>query len=37
MMDGWLLAGDENAITITKDKLTIRFDIVVRTKKGALF
>ena len=37
IMDGWLLAGDPKSIRISKGNLTIKFDIVIKTKKDALF
>ena len=37
IMDGWLLAGNEKAIAISKGNMTIKFDIVIRIRKDALF
>ena len=37
MMSGWKLTGDEESIRIQKGDLTISFDIVIKTTKGALY
>ena len=37
MQNGWTLSGDKNAIILTKDGRTITFDILIKTKKGALY
>ena len=34
---GWKLSGDAKDIVLSEEQLKIEFDIVVHTKKGALF
>lgn len=37
MQKGWKLQGDKKAITMTKNGMSINFDIVIPTTKGALY
>ena len=37
LINGWKLSGDSEGLELTKGEKKIRFDIVVRTKKGALY
>ena len=37
MQDGWKLSGDVRAMQLTKGQATINFDIVIPTKKGAIY
>ena len=37
MQDGWKLSGDVRAMQLTKGQATIKFDIVIPTKKGAIY
>ena len=37
IMDGWKMTGDEEAIVMRKGGAEIRFDIVIKTERGAIF
>lgn len=37
MSEGWKLHGDNDAIWLTKDDMTLRFDIKISTKKRMIF
>jgi len=37
LMDGWTMTGDANAIVMRKGSSEIRFDIVIKTERGAIF
>ena len=37
LMEGWKLVGDDTGMELTKDDIVIKFDIVIKTKKGAIF
>ena len=37
LMNGWESRGTADMIVLTKEKITIKFDIVVKTKRGAVF
>ena len=37
LMSGWMLSGDREGIVLTKGDATIRFDIMIDTRRGALF
>jgi len=37
LMSGWMLSGDREGIMLTKGDATIKFDIRIETRRGALF
>ena len=37
LVNGWKLSGDSEGLELSKGEKKIKFDIVVRTKKGALY
>ena len=37
LIDGWKLSGDAGHVQLSKGGVEIKFDVVIRTKKGALF
>ena len=37
LMEGWKLEGIDTGIELRKDDTVIRFDIIIKTKKGVLF
>jgi hypothetical protein len=36
LVDRWTLSGDTDHITVLKDSMVIKFNIVIRTRNGAL-
>ena len=37
MQDGWIMSGNKEEITVTKDGMKISFDIVIPTNRGAVY
>jgi len=37
LIDGWAITGDANAIMMRKGNAEIRFDIIIRSERGAIF
>ena len=37
LVAGWESRGTADMITLTKGKVTIKFDVVVKTKRGAIY
>ena len=37
MQDGWIMSGNKEEITVTKDGMKISFDIVMPTNTGAVY